>query len=138
MAGRAFSFPHFAMRWLVCQFLVFLTYNPSGYSYAHWMWEGRGYFFAEVLGGVALLGAYLFLFHAILMSIGLPGMLAGVVAAGLTVAEVLRVGPQPADARGLIETTLLVCLATLLAVGLSWGYIVARLTGQKQKRYFNK
>ncbi|MBF0373898.1 MAG: hypothetical protein HQL38_12020 [Alphaproteobacteria bacterium] len=138
MAGRAFSFPHFATRWLVCQFLVLMTYNPSGYSYAHWMWEGRGYFFVDALAGVALLGAYLFLFHAVLMSIGLLGMLAGVVASGLTVAEVLRLGHQTMDARGLIETTLLVSLATLLAVGLSWGHIVVRLTGQKQKRYFNK
>ncbi|MGY8695158.1 MAG: DUF6524 family protein, partial [Verrucomicrobiia bacterium] len=37
-----FDISSFIIRWIVCLFLVFAAYNPSGYSYFHWVGEVDG------------------------------------------------------------------------------------------------
>jgi hypothetical protein len=34
-----FTWASFFIRWLAITALVFATYNPSGYSYLHWLTE---------------------------------------------------------------------------------------------------
>src|SRR5882672_2234289 len=70
----AFSFPGFVARWLMATFLVMATYNPSGYSYAHWLIVGvSGDWILKILVGLGLAILYATFVLATLRSLGRIG-----------------------------------------------------------------
>jgi Family of unknown function (DUF6524) len=92
------------LRWLVALFGVFATYNPSGYSYYHWLQHDGGYVSLRVLAGVALAIFYVVYLRATLRSLGPIGIgltfaLFGSVAWLLTQWHVVgrRGGGEPGD-----------------------------------------
>ena len=55
--------------------LVFLTFNPSGYSYYHWLVDSIPPIQPlVVIAGIALLGAWLFFVRATFTSMGTVGV----------------------------------------------------------------
>lgn len=125
-------------RWLACLFLIFATYNPSQYSFFHWLMDTRAWSWGLASTGVILAGAYLLVFQVILSSIGWPGLMAGAVVAILTCIEVIRFRAAAGQLQWLIEIMLLTVVASTLATGISWSQIATHLTGQVHKRYLNK
>lgn len=133
--ARPFTWRNFAVRWTVALALVFGAFNPTGYSYYHWMAEK----FAapkldvgplEVVVGLALLIAYIVYLRATLRSIGRIGVL--LVAAFLAALVWLFVDLgllDPAAVTPMTWVSLLV-VATVLAVGISWSHIRRRISGQ--------
>ena len=133
--ARPFTSRNFAVRWAVALALVFGTFNPTGYSYYHWMAETLaapefGVGPLEVVVGLALLIAYIVYLRATLRSIGRIGAL--LVAAFLAALVWLFVDLgllDPAAATPMTWVSLLV-VATVLAVGISWSHIRRRISGQ--------
>lgn len=79
----------FTTRWLMSYFLLMSTYNPSGYSFYHWITSrDRDFLSIKVLSGMLLLTVYLALWPILYTTLGPFGflMLAAIVAAGGLVA----------------------------------------------------
>lgn len=64
-ATHRFDLSSFIIRWIICLFLVFATYNPSGYSFFHWIGEADGWWLAKIA-----VGALLFSGNGLIISYG--------------------------------------------------------------------
>lgn len=131
--AKGFTLLGFFIRFGGALLLVLLTYNPSSYSYFHWVRDAIGaggigplHFIAGV---VLVIGWVIFLYASfqalnILGIVLLVALLAGVVW--------LLVDMGILHAESVSQTTwiVLVCVAFAMAVGVSWSHIWRRLTGQ--------
>ena len=131
--GGELSLSGFIVRFIAALALVLLTYNPSGYSFFHWFHaafssgglEALHFFVAAVLAvGWAIL------LVATNRSLGLIGLVLGIVLLGTLIWLLADLGVLDADTWSAKAWVALVCLALLLAIGLSWSHIWRRLTGQ--------
>lgn len=118
------------LRWLVALFGVFATYNPSGYSYCHWLQHDGGYVSLRVLGGVALAIFYVVYLRATLRSLGPIGIglafaLFGSIAWLLTQWHVVDLARS--DDQSVVS---LAIAASVLGIGMSWSSIRYRISGQ--------
>ena len=125
-----FDYRSIVARLLFSGFLVFAAYNPSGYSYFHWIaawsldqWE------IKMLAGILLLGLLIYLLQTTLSTLK-PSRVVYVVAACGSASLVL-------GQASLIDLTLwstwvnigLVTAVVLLTVGMSLSHISQRLAG---------
>jgi hypothetical protein len=121
----------FLLRLLAATLLVVLTWNPSAYSYAHWLAAT----FPKVeplqaIAGLLLLAAWGFFAHATWRSLGTFGVL---LATGLCIAIVwlfVSWGWIRLSERGVVGWLADAMLAILLAIGVSWSLVERRVTGQ--------
>lgn len=128
--SREFTLLSFAWRLAASLLLVLATYNPSGYSFFHWVTgaESRG---AEhfVVGVVVVIG-WVILFAATKRSLDTLGMVLGVLLLAGLVWLFIDLGLLSLDSTSTITWVILVCIAALLAIGLCWSHVWRRLTGQ--------
>ncbi len=131
--SREFNFFSFVWRFVATLFLVLITYNPTPYSYVAWLTLGQE---AETLGpehfvtGVILLIGWVILLAATQRSLGVLGLILGGALLGGVVWLLVDVGVLNVDTVTSASWVGLICLAALLAVGLSWSHVWRRLTGQ--------
>jgi hypothetical protein len=125
-----FSFQAFLARWLLAIFLVMATYNPSGYSYFHWVAGTEGGWILKILVGIVLLILYATFILATFRSLGGIGIVTWALLFGATVWFMIDIGLIERLTAGTILTIVLVVLANVIAVGVSWSYVRARLSGQ--------
>ncbi|MEO0822406.1 MAG: DUF6524 family protein [Pseudomonadota bacterium] len=133
MAGKTLSFSDIAQRCIAAIALVLATYNPSGYSYLHWVAGG----FEEdlplkVLGGVALAILFIIFLRATLRSIGVVGivLIAALLAALAWTLVYYGIVSLSLQDRGIIQWLALLALGLTLGIGLSWSIVRRVLTGQ--------
>lgn len=131
MAARKFSTGSFLQRWFAALVLVLATFNPSGYSYVHWVNgpAGESLPFKVVLG-ILLAILYIVFLRATWRSIGPIGVglavaFFGAIVWALFYYEVIALGQTT-----VLTYIALVLLASIMAVGLSWSHIRRRLSGQ--------
>jgi len=111
--------------------LVLLTYNPSGYSYVHWVSD---WFETDVplkvLVGIAMIIAYAVVLRAAFRSIGFVGI--GLVAALLAAIAWVAYdyGLLRLENSGLNQWLGAISAGLILGVGLSWSHIRRMLSGQ--------
>ena len=128
-----------ALRTLAALVLVFVTYNPEGYSFYHWVIapllghatpSTGGPASLKFLAGIALLTGWVVFFSAPRRSIGITGAVLVLSISGGLVWLMVDVGIVSAhSARGMSYVVLL-CTALLLAVGMSWSHLSRTLSGQ--------
>lgn len=130
---ESFTWIDFLLRFLAPLALVLLTYNPSGFSFYTWFSDAIA---AGEMGGIHFLAL-------VLIVIGWSILLAatwraldtfGVILTCALLAAIVWVlidfGLLNADSASAITWIVLVCLAGVLAVGLSWAHLWRRMTGQ--------
>ncbi len=126
-----FTFKNFLSRLAAAFALVLLTFNPSGYSYSHWV----AHVFPNVdalqaVAGVVLLIGWIVFVVATLRSIGFLGVvLVAVLFAALTWL-VVSMGWLSLKGNHSMGWIALVALSVTLAIGMSWSFVNRRLTGQ--------
>ncbi|MEI6413255.1 MAG: DUF6524 family protein [Pseudomonadota bacterium] len=127
----------FLFRWMASLFLLCLTYNPSRYSYYHWVVDGYGDPLQKLVVGIALIIAYSFLYYAVFAAWRGWGMLGAVTIGVLATHELIKLLPSPVSS---VEKQYIVLsvLSILSAAGLSWSQAIYTYMGQKQKRYVFK
>ena len=131
MSATGFNFASFLGRLVAALVLVFATYNPSGYSYFHWIKQSLPAFDPLVaFAGVVLLIGWVMFIRATARSLGLLGILLAAGFFGTLLWLVIDRGWLAADNLQLITYIVLVLLSAILAVGMSWSHIRRRLTGQ--------
>ena len=111
----------FLLRFLFALLLVMLTYNPSGYSYSHWLQNS----FSDLspllgLAGISLIIGWVIYIRATLRSLGLIGL----ILAGLFFATIVWLlvdwGWLGLDNVTVMNWVILILISVILAVGISW------------------
>lgn len=116
--------------------LVVATYNPTGVSYYHWIRDSMAGAGTGGLGpehfvvGVLLVIGWVVLFVAAQRSLGTGGLILGAALLGGVVWWLTDMGVIAVASVSALTWASLVCLAVLLAIGLSWSHIWRRMTGQ--------
>ena len=128
---ETFTFVGLLVRLLLALALVLITFNPSGYSFLHWLADGfPAVTPLKVATGLALLIAWIVFIRATLQSIGIFG----VVLMGLFFVALIWLlvswGWIDMTNKGAVIWTALVIVSLVLTAGLSWAHIRRRLAGQ--------
>ena len=133
--NKSFTVQSFLTRFLFALALVFTTYNPSGYSYFHWTTSVLTSSEVSItplfaLAGVALLIGWTIFINATFNALGGFGLgLAGAFFA-IIVWWLVDIGLIGIDGFRVMAYIVLILMAALLAVGMSWSHIRRRMTGQ--------
>ena len=125
------TFTGFLLRAAFALALVLLTYNPSGYSYAHMLQAGFPAItpLQAVLGLLLLIGWAVFL-RATLHSIGPLGMVLLLAFFAALIWLIVSWGWEKLSNTGAIVWISLIVLSLILAVGMSWSHLYRRWSGQ--------
>ena len=125
------SFNGFCLRFLLALLLVAASYNPSGYSYLHWLIK----IFPSItpliaLAGVSLLIGWVIYLRATLRSLGPVGL--GLLAALLGCLVWLMIDLKWLSLNNIsaLSWIAIILMAMVLAIGISWSHIRRRLSGQ--------
>src|SRR5579863_8212022 len=128
---ESFGFQGFVARWLMAMFLVLATYNPSGYCYVGWITQvSSGDWILKLLVGIVIAILYATFGLATQRSLGRVGVAAWLAFFAAVTWLLIDIGVLRVTRSGTVVTLVLVAVANVLAVGLSWSYIRARLSGQ--------
>jgi hypothetical protein len=131
MANDNFGFASFVLRAAFALVLVLLTFNPSGYSFAHMVAQGFPKITPiEAVCGIALLIGWFVYLSATLRAIGLIGMLLTLALFAALLWLIISWGWISLEDRNVITWIGLVVLALILAVGMSWSHLYQRWSGQ--------
>ena len=129
MARTNFTFASFLLRLLFATVLVFLTYNPSGYSWVGWLLSDTPLVYKAAAGVVLLIGWVIFL-RATWNSLGALGTTLAVALFVVIVWLFIYWGFFALDDTAVIEWVVLSVLAGVLAIGMSWSHVRRKLSGQ--------
>lgn len=126
-----FGWAGFGLRLLFAVVLVFLTFNPSGYSYYHWVKDVLPNFNPYIaLAGIVLLIGWVIYIRATLRSLGFIGITLVVAVCACFVWMFYYWGWLDKDSSNALAWICLVVLSMIFAVGMSWSHIRRRISGQ--------
>lgn len=132
MASKAFSFESFFIRLFFALILVFATFNPSGYSFYHWMLTAQESGFEPLMAfsAIVLVIGWFVYIRATITSLGLIGLILAFAFFGTLLWMVIDWGIVPADSIQTITYIVLALLSMVLAIGMSWSHVRRRMSGQ--------
>ena len=131
MAVKGINWFGFLLRLLASFILVFSSYNPSGYSYYHWVSENIDSLTPMIaLAGILLLIGWTILLRATFRSLGPFGLLLAAGFLGVLLWMMIDWGWFDADSLTAVTYIVLAVLSGVLAIGVSWSHIRRRITGQ--------
>ena len=129
MATNNFDINSFLLRFAFALALVYLTYNPSGYSWVGWLRSETPMVYKVAAGLVLLIGWVVYV-RATWNSLGALGtMLAGAFFA-VIIWLLIQWGLLSLDSAATIQWLGLFVLSGVLAIGMSWSHIRRRMAGQ--------
>jgi len=133
--SRRFSWSGYFIRLLFALVLVFATYNPTGWSFFHWLRDqamdtGTQMLALMVLIGIVILIGWVIFIRATFRSLGAFGTILAVAFFAALIWVVLELLPVARDNRQLLVYLIQFGLAGVLSAGLSWSHVRRRLTGQ--------
>lgn len=120
----------YSVRLLIAMFVIFGGFNPSGYSYYHWLQQEGGDWAVKLFVGLTLIVILYLQVNAMWRSMRLVGttMLTIVVLSGVWLASDL--GIVDLHDRTQFILTMQIALTLLLGTGFCWSHIRYRLSGQ--------
>jgi hypothetical protein len=132
MAQESIGIGGIALRFVAALALVFLTYNPAGWSYYHWASKtvAAGVTPPVVLAGIALVIGWGVFVSATARSIGVMGALLWGALFGALVWTAVFYGWLSLENTGAMTWVGLVVVAAILALGMSWSHLRRQMTGQ--------
>lgn len=131
--ANRFSSSGFGLRLLFALILVISTYNPTSYSLFNWIGTALGQSSLgpeHLLVTVVVVILWAIYLRATFRSLGPIGLGLAALFFGALVWFLVDFGLLTAGSFSAITWIALVCLAALLAVGMSWSHIRRRLSGQ--------
>ncbi len=119
------------LRFLFALLLVLLSYNPSGHSYFHWVYnEVDAITPYVVIAGLVLLIGWGTYIKATLNSLGALGIVTLVALLGCLVWLFIYWGWLSLNDVSALVWIIEILLAALLTVGMCWSHITRRMSGQ--------
>jgi hypothetical protein len=128
-----FTFGSFLLRLVFALIVVLLTFNPSGFSFFHW---AKDAFLASSLGplhvlaGLALLVGWVLFVQATRQSLGLVGILLVGSLFAVLVWMLFFYDVVNSSSSTTLTWIVLVGVAVILTIGMSWAHLRRRLSGQ--------
>ena len=121
----------FLLRFLFALFLVLLTYNPSGYSYSHWLQNSFSNFGPLLaIAGISLIIGWVVYLRATLRSLGLIGLILAVLFFSIILWLFIDWGWLALNNVTAMSWVILILISAILAVGISWSHIRRKISGQ--------
>jgi hypothetical protein len=115
----------------VALLLVMATFNPSGYSYFHWVREVfPSVSPPQVVVGLLLLITWIFLWRSMMQAVGKLGFILMAALFAAVVWMFVSWGWIDAGNASAMTWVALVVLGLILGIGMSWAIIRRDLTGQ--------
>ena len=131
MAQQQFHTTGILWRVLFSMALVFLTFNPTGHSYYHWVKESVPHIQPLIaICGILLLGAWLFFIRSTLSSMGAVGVVLLMALFAAIVWWMVSQGWLSLANRAAMSWIVLTMLGFVLGIGMSWAHIRQRISGQ--------
>lgn len=131
MAKTKFNLVSFLIRVVIAMAVVFLTYNPFGWSFYDWALTPPLEFSPlKALAGVALVISWAVLLRATGRSLGPFGFILAAAFFGVLIWLVIDWFNLQADNLKTIITLIEAALGMVLGAGLSWSHVRRRITGQ--------
>jgi hypothetical protein len=128
---KGLTWAGFILRLLAATVLVFSSYNPSGWSYFHWVTENPPNFNPLMaLAGIVLLIGWTIFLRATARSLGAFGLFLAAAFLGALLWMLIDWDLIPADSVTAISYIVLAILSGVLAIGISWSHVRRRMTGQ--------
>ena len=138
MATTNFIARYFLVRWLLCAFVIFATYNPSGYSLFHWQQAtGSDYLTIKAVLFIVLFWFYITILSIARATIGTRGLYLAILAVVLTLYGLMDIDHSSETLLSFLRYIQLITLATALAIGVTWSKMRSMLIGQKSVRRLN-
>jgi hypothetical protein len=120
-----------ALRFLFALLLVLLSYNPSGYSYFHWVYNSLSDITPYiVISGLILLIGWGVYIKATLNSLSIVGILVLAALFASLIWLFIYWGFLSVTDISAMAWVIEVLLAALLAVGMCWSHFTRRMSGQ--------
>jgi len=118
-------------RFLFAFILVLTTYNPSGYSYFHWVRQTLpGITPLVALAGVCLLIGWAIYVRATLRSLGPFGLTLAAIFFGCLIWLLIDIGILSLNNVPALAWVVLVIIIGVLTIGMCWSHIRRRMSGQ--------
>jgi hypothetical protein len=118
-------------RFVASLVLVIATFNPTGYSFVHWVAANFPHLEPiQLVVGIALVGLWLFFLHATWRSLGSVGVVLGLAFLAAVVWLFASWGWFHSATHTSMIWMALVLIACLLTFGLSWALVQRRISGQ--------
>ena len=117
----------------VSDFLVLVlgTFNPTDYSFYGWVTDANsGNTALKAFAGVAIVIVFVIYLRATWRSIGPIGLVLAAAFFGALIWVLIDFGLLDLDNATALTWVILVVLATILAVGISWSHVRRRVAGQ--------
>ena len=135
MAQESIGISGIALRFVAALALVFLTYNPTGWSYYHWASKSVAAGVAppvvlEATHASALVIGWGVFVSATARSIGVVGALLWGALFGALIWTAVFYGWLSLEDTGAMTWVGLVVVAAILALGMSWSHLRRQMTGQ--------
>jgi hypothetical protein len=124
-----FTFVSFLLRFLVALFLVFLTYNPSIYSWVHWLNSSAPLVYKVGTGVLLLIGWAMYL-RATWMSLGAIGTVLAAAFFAVMIWLLIEWGVLALNNTSGVVWVIEFILSGVLAIGMSWSHIRRKVSGQ--------
>jgi Family of unknown function (DUF6524) len=131
MAIKSFNFFDFLVRLVLALLLVFLTYNPSGYSWYHWFSQSVDKFEpAIILAGLVLIIGWAIYLRSTARSLGMLGIMLAAAFFATLIWLMVDQGLLSVDNPTVFTYVVLVALSAVMATGISWSHIRRKMSGQ--------
>jgi hypothetical protein len=118
-------------RFLASLLLVIATFNPTGYSFVHWIAGNFPHLEPlQLVVGIGLLALWLFFLHATWRSLGTLGVALGLAFFAAMVWLLTSWGWFSLSNHNAVIWVVLIMMACMLTLGLCWALIQARVSGQ--------
>ncbi len=124
-----FTSGSFAWRYGIALVLVFATYNPSGFSWIHWLNSEVALVYKAAAGVILLVGWVMFL-RATWNSLGAFGTILAAAVFAIIIWLLIQWGLLSLNSASIMIWALEFILTGVLAVGMSWSHIRRRISGQ--------
>lgn len=121
------------LRLLFALVTVLLTFNPSGFSYFHWTRDaflGSNLGPLHLLAGLSLLAGWVLFVQATRQSLGLFGILLVGSLFAVVVWMLFFYDVMQSTSRATLTWIVLIGVAVILTVGMSWAHLRRRISGQ--------
>lgn len=131
MSQASFSWSSIGVRLIFALLLVFLSYNPEGYSFYHWgVLEYHTNLPMKVLAGIILLIGWTIFIRATIHSLGIIGITLAIAFFGTLFWVLIDFGWIPADSVKALTYGILIIISWILTTGISWSFIRKKISGQ--------
>ena len=129
MPRNEFNFVSFLLRLAFALLMVFLTYNPSGFSWVGYLDADIPMVYKAASGMVLLIGWVMFL-RATWNSLGPIGTVLAAAFFGVIIWLLVEWGLFALDNTTVVQWVALFIVACVLAIGMSWSHVRRRISGQ--------